>query len=189
MDLDREQYLVLKAKVDASAFGELYDEYYGKIFSYILKRTANVVAAQDITSEVFLKALDNIKRFEWRGIYFSAWLYRIADNEINNSYMHDSRLTRLKEELEETAQLLNISLEHEIEQAESQLSKQTLFLALHKCITQLPVKYQEVLTLKYFEKKKIKEISLILGKREGTIKSLLHRGVKELKTLIGNATF
>jgi RNA polymerase sigma-70 factor (ECF subfamily) len=189
MDLDREKCLVLRAKTDAGAFGELYDEYYGKIYSYILKRTANVAIAQDITSEVFLKALDNIKRFEWRGIHFSAWLYRIADNEINNSYMHNSRLIRLKEELEETARLLNISLEQEIEQAESHLSKQSQFLALHKCITQLPVKYQEVLTLKYFEKKKIREISLILGKSEGTVKSLLHRGVKKLKTLIENATF
>ena len=102
--------------------------------------------------------------------------------------MHNSRLIR-KEELGETARLLNISLEQEIEQAESHLSKQSQFLALHKCITQLPVKYQEVLTLKYFEKKKIREISLILGKSEGTVKSLLHRGIKKLKTLIENATF
>ncbi len=132
MDLDREKYLVLQAKIDASAFGELYDEYYGKIFSYVLKRTADVVASQDITSEVFLKALDNIKLFEWRGIHFSAWLYRIADNEIKNCHMRNNRLIRLKEELEETALLLDISLEQEIEQAENHMKKQEVFLTLHK---------------------------------------------------------
>jgi RNA polymerase sigma-70 factor (ECF subfamily) len=61
---------------------------------------------------------------------------------------------------------------------------------LHRCIIKLPSIYQEVISLKYFEKKQINEICIILGKREGTVKSLLNRGLKKLKKLINdNATF
>src|SRR5512136_3472402 len=81
MDLEQQRILVRKSQEDISAFGELYDEYYPKILNYVLRRTASIDIAQEVTSIVFFKALENIGKFEWRGVPFSAWLYRIASNE------------------------------------------------------------------------------------------------------------
>jgi RNA polymerase sigma-70 factor (ECF subfamily) len=105
MDLGQEKALIERAKTDAQAFGVLYDEYYGKIFGYVLHRTAGVSSAQDITDEVFFKALKRISTFRWRGIPFSAWLYRIAEHEIANSYSHNGHDRVLTEELRITLEL------------------------------------------------------------------------------------
>ena len=86
MNLEEEKTLVEEAKKNSQAFSILYEEYYSKIFGYILKRVSDVELAQDITSETFIKALEKIWSFKWRGISFSSWIYRIASNEIVNFY-------------------------------------------------------------------------------------------------------
>ena len=190
MNLECEKVLVERAKNDPEAFGDLYDEYYPKIFGYILKRTASIEVAQDVTSEVFFKALKNIGKFHWRGVPFSSWLYRIAANEITNNFKGARRRQVLTEEVSEFVNLSSPSPEIEIAQAEEELRKHEEFLTLHEAITKLPVKYQEVITLRFFEKKHLKEIGEILGKKEGTVKSLLHRGLERLRILTEqNATF
>jgi RNA polymerase sigma-70 factor (ECF subfamily) len=190
MKLKQENVLVNRAKNDPQAFGELYDEYYPKIFGYVLKRTTNFEVAQDVTSEVFFKALKNIGKFRWRGVPFSSWLYRIATNEITNSFRGDSRRQVLDEEFSESVPLSSPSPDVEIARAEEELRKHGEFLALNEAIAKLPLKYQEVITLRYFEKKQLKEIGEILDKKEGTIKSLLHRGLEKLRILTEqNATF
>ena len=190
MDLELEKELVERAKNDAQAFGALYDEYYGKIFGYALRRTASIASAQDVTSEVFFKALRNIKGFQWRGIPFSAWLYRIASHEIANIYAGNGHDRVLTEELKHSLELEDASLEAEAAEAETLLQKQADFLAVHASLSKLPARYQEVIALRFFEKKPLGEIAQILGKREGTVKSLLHRGLERLRKLMEeNATF
>ena len=78
-----EQQIVQKAKQDANAFGALYDRYFEGIFHFIYRRTDDEAVAGDLTSLTFLKALQNLKRYEFRGLPFSAWLFRIAANEVN----------------------------------------------------------------------------------------------------------
>ena len=190
MDLEQEKTLVERAKTDPQAFGVLYDEYYGKIFGYILRRTASVASAQDMTSEVFFKALSGIKSFQWRGIPFSAWLYRIAENEIAKSYIGNGHDRVLSEELKRELDMEESSFEADVTEAENELQKQADLLAVHACLSQLPARYQEVIALRFYEKKQINEIAQILGKREGTVKSLLHRGLEKLKVLLEkDATF
>ena len=82
MDLDKEKELIKKAQKDPEAFTQLYDEYYSQIFGYVLKRVADLMIAQDITSETFFKTLKKLWQFRWKNIPFSAWLYRITNNEI-----------------------------------------------------------------------------------------------------------
>jgi RNA polymerase sigma-70 factor (ECF subfamily) len=190
MDLEREKELVNRAKTDVNAFGLLYDEYYPKILGYVIRRTANIEIAKDITSEVFLKALHTIKRFQWRNIPFSAYLYRIAENKIINGYNHNKQLNLLKKEMEVLAIATGANDNDEITRIEADMQKHEDYLLLHRCIVKLPHIYQEVIVLRYFEKKSVAEICLILGKREGTVKSLLHRGLDKLKKLLeDNATF
>jgi RNA polymerase sigma-70 factor, ECF subfamily len=178
-ELKSEEELVKRAQHSREAFGELYEIYYQRIFNFALKRTANVQLALDVTSVTFLKALNQIKKYRWRDVPFGAWLYRIASNEVNDYYRKEgSRMARIEQisELADTSDYAD-----EINHAEDELSKHEEFLQLHRKIAELPEMYQEVITLKFFEKKKIREMVKILGKKEGTIKSLLHRGLEKLK--------
>lgn len=186
METDKD--LVERARSDPSAFGVLFDEYHPKILSYCLKRTASPSAAQDIAAEVFCKALKNLWRFRWRGVPFSAWLYRIATNEINQYYRSHKkyRTASLDELVEESGfeppdpQTLLL----ELEEAERNIERQQQFLSIQKKMAELPLRYQEVIALRFFEDKKIVEIAMILGKKEGTVKSLLSRGMEQLRMAV-----
>jgi RNA polymerase sigma-70 factor (ECF subfamily) len=174
-----EEDLIEKAKKDPEAFSELYEKYYSQIFGYILKRVADLEIAQDVTSETFLKALKNLWQFRWKNIPFSAWLYRIANNEIVNYFRKRKGGLAPLEKIAEPASADN--LEAEFIKAQEELEKHQDFLRAQEKISELDIKYQEVVVLRFFEKKQIKEIAEILGKKEGTIKSLLHRGIEKLK--------
>ena len=184
MDLSEEKELVRQAQKAPDAFAKLYDQYYPKIFGYILRRTANLEAAQDITSETFLKALRKLWQFRWRNISFSPWLYKIATNEINQYFRKTEYKKSLSlEELQEQGfePISPHDPESELIEAQEKLKQHQDFLEIQEKIVRLPAKYQEVIALRFFEQKQIKEISEILGKKEGTIKSLLHRAVEKLR--------
>jgi RNA polymerase sigma-70 factor (ECF subfamily) len=171
--------LVKRAQHNRDAFGELYEIHYQRIFNYALKRTASVQLSLDITSVTFLKAMNQIGKYRWRDIPFVAWLYRIASTEINDHYRREGKRNVSIDQIAELAD--DTDYADEVNQAEEELSKHEEFLLLHKKLAELPVMYQEVIVLKFFEKKKIKDMVQILGKKEGTIKSLLHRGIEKLR--------
>jgi len=184
MDLEREESLVKKAQRNPAAFAELYDHYYPKIFGYALRRTANLEAAQDITSETFFKALRGLWRFRWRNISFSSWLFRIASNETTQyfrqaDYRKSASLDALQEQGFEPAS--PDDPHGELVDAQEALDRHLEFRQVQERIARLPAKYQEVIALRYFEQKQIKEIAEILGKKEGTVKSLLHRAIEKLR--------
>ncbi len=188
VDLRLEEKLVEKAKHDPEAFGRIYEQYYPRIFNYILKRVADVQLALDITSTTFFKALDQIQHFQWRNIPFSSWLYRVASNEICNHFRKEKHsvvsLNYFGQIADDDDYLAEVS------EAEEKLRRHGEYLLLHKRLSELPARYQEVIILRFFEKKKIREIAEILGKKEGTIKSLLHRGLEKLREMMKNdATF
>ena len=183
MDLKEEKELVEREKKDKEAFGEIYDRYYSPIFNYSLKRTANVKVAQDVTSEVFFKALKNLWKFRWQSVSLSSWLYRIASNEICDHYRKNKKYISLDMMVEggnfDPAGVTDLHAEYM--ESQEKLAEHRDFLKIQKAISGLPDKYQEVLALKYFEKKKINEISEIMGIKEGTIKSLIHRGLEKIR--------
>lgn len=184
MDLNQERELVRQAQKSPDAFAGLYDQYYPKIFGYVLRRTANLETAQDITSETFLKALKKLWQFQWRNISFSPWIYKIATNEVNQYFRKAEykKSVSLEELQEQGFELLSPhDPESELIEAQEKLKQHLDFLEIQERIVRLPAKYQEVIALRFFEKRQIKEIAEILGKREGTIKSLLHRAVEKLR--------
>jgi len=180
---EQERLLVEQAKHDPKAFGDLFERHFDQIFRYVMRRTGNVQVAEDITAEVFYKALDKLWQFKWRSVPFSAWLYRIATNEVNAYYRQSSRralsLDQYEEDHKEALEWSN--LKEEILEAERVIENERTYKEVQKAIVQLPIKYQEVITLRFFEEKKLQEISTILNKKEGTIKSLLSRGLKRLQ--------
>jgi RNA polymerase sigma-70 factor (ECF subfamily) len=178
-ELLEEKELVERAQRDPKAFGVLYDRYYPKIYHYVLGRTANVETAMDITSTTFFKALSEIKRFHWAGISFGAWLYRIATNEIYTHYRKEKIHSRLLENL--NFPLAESDPLSDVIEGENELERHQEYLNVQRNLSQLSEKYQEVISLRFFENKEIHEIAEILGKPEGTIKSLLHRGLANLR--------
>jgi RNA polymerase sigma-70 factor (ECF subfamily) len=184
MDLNEEKELVRQAQKAPDAFAKLYDQYYPKIFGYALRRTANLEVAQDVTSETFFKALKKLWQFQWRNISFSSWLHKIATNEVNQYFRKaEYRMSVSLEELHEQGfELISPhDPESELMKAQEELKQHQDFLEIQEKIVRLPAKYQEVIALRFFEKKHINEIAEILGKKEGTIKSLLHRAVEKLR--------
>jgi RNA polymerase sigma factor (sigma-70 family) len=180
LDRRQEKELITRAQNNPEAFGKIFDMYYRPILGYTVRRTANIEIARDITSEVFLKAFKNIHSFRWRGVSISSWLYRIASNEIISYFRKNKYHPDSLDELYEVAGFdpaEQKELQEEIIQAEEELERNKEFIKIQKVLTSLPTHYQEVIALRYFESKTIKEISAILNKKEGTVKSLLSRGI------------
>lgn len=184
VDLTAEQEIIEKARLDPSNFGPIFDAYYSAIFSYALRRVANPAVAQDITAETFYKALTNIHKFKWQGISISHWLYRIATNELRMYFRknrYQSRSLNLMSERVGFDPIDEQNLADEIGEIQTRLERNQEFLRAQKLLITLPVKYQEVIALRFAENKKLSEIASILGKKEGTVKSLLSRGLHLLR--------
>ncbi|MEW6540999.1 MAG: RNA polymerase sigma factor [Bacillota bacterium] len=190
-DREAEKELVARARHCPEAFGRLYDQNYPALLNYCLRRTGDVELAQDITAETFVKALRNIGRFEWQGGSFSAWLYRIAGNELADYYRKGAYKAVSLEYLRESQEFEPAAL-HELDAeliaAQEELARHQEFLACRRQIGRLPLKYQEVIALRFWAGKSHKEIAEILGKPEGTVKSLLHRGLERLRNQLGKKT-
>jgi RNA polymerase sigma-70 factor, ECF subfamily len=185
MEISKEKELIKRAKKDPEAFGEIFEEYYEPIFGYVLKRTGNVHVSQDIVSETFFKALDRLWQFRWRNISISSWLYRIATNELSQYFRKNKKIRYSIESLLEKGSMDfqgEINLEEEIMDQEKELEMAQEWKIAKGIIDSLPEKYQDVLFLRYFEDKKIFEIAEILRKKQGTIKSLLSRGLKMIRS-------
>jgi len=185
---EAEKELLARARHCPDAFGQLYNKNYPVILNYCIRRTGDVELAQDITAETFVKALKNIGRFEWRGNSFTAWLYRIAGNEIAGFFRKGTYKAVSLEFLQENKGFEPAAfhdLEAELIAAQEEVERHQEYLACRQQISLLPLKYQEVIALRFFAGKSHKEIGEILGKAEGTVKSLLHRGLERLLKQLG----
>ena len=180
-----EKELLKRIKKDPQAFALLYDLHYNEIFSYIFRRLGNYDLARDITAESFLKAYQKIDLFIWRGIPVAAWFYRIASNEIN-LYLRNKKYTPSCIDDSGLKNFLTYEEGIETEKAalEKAMQEHREFNLIQKELTKLDIKYQEVIALRFFEEKTIREIAGILGKNEGTVKSILSRGLKKLRNTI-----
>jgi RNA polymerase sigma-70 factor, ECF subfamily len=170
---------------------KLYDDYESKIFHYVLHRTGDVEAARDITAEVFFKAHENRWRFQFTVAPISAWLFRIAGNEVSSFHRRKRyRPFCLETELTRSEMVpfsLRGDLRDEILNAQERVSRNAAFFRVLAELLKLPDKYQEVIVLHYLEEKTVPEIAEILGKRQGTVKSLISRGIRKLRTVMGRA--
>lgn len=182
-----ERVLVDKARRDPEAFGVIFERYYSPLFSFALRRTGNVSLAEDVVAETFLKAFDKLWQFKWTGAPFSSWLYRIASNEIN---MHFRKKGNLNHSLEamleadatlEPADLNNVS--EELMEAEEAYARSVAGKGAVELLNMLPEHYRDALSLRYLEEKSVTEVATLLNKPEGTIKSLLSRGIGKLREL------
>ena len=166
--------LVRRARVDANAFGELYQRYVGKIYSYVYYRTGNAHDAEDLTSRVFHRALIHIETYIERGVPFSAWLYRIAHNLVANWHRDQARRKIIP--LDE---FVAVSLRSELPEGVAEQHEESE--ALLAAIRRLPEERQQLLLLKFVDKLSNIEIGAIMDRSEGAVKSLYHRTLEALR--------
>lgn len=171
---EQEAELVARAGREPAAFGRLYEMHVRKIYNYIYYRTGNHYDAEDLTAQVFFRALEHIDRYQERGAPFSAWLYRIAHNVVAN--WHRSRNRSEIVSLEEVAGMLahGDDPHRVVEHSESQ----ELLLQI---IRGVPSERQQLLILKFVARYSNQQIGQIMGRSEGAIKSLYHRTLLSLR--------
>lgn len=167
-----ERDVIERAKHDPEAFGVLYDRYFTQIYRFSYSRVRDQSLAEDLTSEVFFKALRNIHRYTYAGHPFSSWLYQIALNAMADHY----RGQRGELELEDATSAGTPGSAVVDEVVRRDRSRR-----IWAAIDQLPRQQRAALILKFAEDRKIDEIAQILGKSSGAVKLLLHRGVERLR--------
>lgn len=185
--VDADRILVEQAKSDPEAFGLLFDRHFDPIFAYLFRRTGDWEASRDLASETFLKALKALSRYRWQGRPVSAWLFAIATNELRMYYRRGRRSPASLDELIAESGLSvadPATIDEERQAAERELERHEEFARVRKALTRLPLKYQEAIALRYFEEMSVAEVAEILGKPEGTVKSLLSRGLDQLRGVL-----
>jgi len=176
---EEEHVLIERAQADPLQFAVLYDRYVDRVYNYIFQRTGNRADAEDLTARTFLRAYGHLRRYTFRGIPFSAWLYRIAHNAVANWYRDRHRHQVVS--LDVLASWKRDELRPEdLTQAQDEQHK------LLDAIRRLPAERQQLLILKFSEGLTNAQIGRTMGRTEGAIKSLYHRTLLALREDLDN---
>ena len=171
-----EQSLVDRAKnYDREAFAQLYEENFDKIFRYIALKIGNQMEAEDLTQQVFMKALKSISSFKWQDVPFSAWLYKIAHNQVVDYIRKKNR-----QPVAELNEDITASNDNPLKATELKIETEELAKALKK-LTPLQ---QEVISLRFSCEMPIAKVAVIMGKKEGAVKALQHSAVQSLRKIM-----
>jgi len=167
-----EESLVRRAQHrDQEAFAQLYEEHFDKIYRYVTLKIGNATEAEDMTQQVFLNALQSISSFKWRGIPFSAWLFRIAHNQVVD-YFRSKKRTAVP--LDESLASNNNNPQSIVEQ---KLDIEQLLLAT-KGLTDAQ---REVISLRFAGELSIAQVAKAMGKSQGAVKALQHSAIVALR--------
>ncbi|KKL04973.1 hypothetical protein LCGC14_2610730 [marine sediment metagenome] len=172
----REWELVQRAQtLDEGALASLYSTFYPRIYNYVFLHLGDVQTAEDLVSEVMLKVLESIKKYQFKGTPFSAWVFRIARNKLID--LHRRRKRRGEVNLTEPLAAMQVTPQVMAERA---LDRGQLHLAL-KYLTE---DQRQVIVLKFIEGFDNASVARILGRSEGAIKSLQHRALNSLRRIM-----
>lgn len=167
-----EKDLVERVKVNKDAFLEIYDAHFQRIYNYAYYRTMDQNEAEEITSQTFLAALENIQRYEYRSIPVAVWLYKIASNTIADLYRKKGKTVELTGD--------HASGDSSCEPEQVILSRSEKEQLIQQLKT-LPPLQQQAVVLRYIQNLSYKEIADVMDKTEGAVKQLLHRGLTGLR--------
>jgi RNA polymerase sigma-70 factor, ECF subfamily len=168
-----QEYSILdRAKKNPQAFGELYEKYFDRIFNFIYRQTDDEDLTADLTSQSFLIALKNVDRYQFRGIPFSAWLYKIASNEVNKHYR--------KQKQTKVFSIEEMRIKELMAQVDEEYNEEIIH-RLMNYLKELPTDMLQVLELRFFEDKDFKEIAFILDITESGAKMRTYRALDRLR--------
>ena len=161
---------------EAEALGRLYEHYFPRIYRYVVSRLRSNEDAEDVTEEVFLRIIDNIGSFEWRGLPFGAWVFRIARNEVV-SHVRRQRSRGMSAQLTES--IPDEGRDH-TELVEIDLT----FKVVQVAIEQLPEAQRQVVTLRFVAGLTVAETAQTLKKTENNVKVLQHKAIARLQIMM-----
>jgi len=168
-----EQNLVHRAQQgDREAFAQLYESHFDKIYRYVVLRIGNKTEAEDMTQQVFLNALQSIRSFKWKGIPFSAWLFRIAHNLVVDYLRKASKVVTapLYDSLASSGGNPQLVVEHRLDIEQ--------LISATKGLTKAQ---REVIGLRFAGELAVAEVAKVIGKSEGAIKALQHSAIVALR--------
>jgi RNA polymerase sigma-70 factor (ECF subfamily) len=178
MENVEERVLVARAKSDPEAFGQLYQQFVGRIYNYHYRHTGNSTEAEDLTSRTFYRALRSITSYrERQGASFQAWLFRIAHNLVINWYRDSGRHPSVSID---TVQPIHSTVQAPHEYVEANEERERLL----QVIAGLPEDRKTLLILKFVEQMPNVDIASVMGKSEGAIKALYHRTLTSLREMM-----
>ena len=173
-----ERRLIEAAQQDRACFADVYERYFELVYGYVARRVRDRAATEDLTSEVFRKALANIDRFKWTGAPFGAWLLRIAANVIADRAKRNKRETPAAE----TSSMMESSNESRTPESQQiQLEDAERRAWVIRMVDELPEDQRRVIRMRFAEEKSINEIAFEIGRSEGAVKQLQFRAFQNLR--------
>ena len=172
--MEQERLLIEAAQKNPGRFAELYESNFERVYAFIVRRVQDRHEAEDLTAEVFQHALANLSKFEWRGVPFAVWLFRIAANAIADRWRERSRLRPDPVSDDD----LDQSSWKDIER------RATLF----QLVNSLPEDQRSVVLKRFVEQKSIRDIAQELGRSEGAVKQLQFRAIESLRARSASPT-
>ena len=172
---ESENEIILLSQKNPAAFKPLYERYFRRILLFVLRRVNDKELATDITQQVFLKVLSNIGRFQFRGLPFSSWLYRIAINECNDYFRKKKRVRWVTLEKENIAYLY--------EELTADTTMEDWEAKIPGILQQLKPNELMLIELRFFEGKPFREIAEILNVKEVNAKTKTYRILQKMKKL------
>jgi len=174
MPAERERALVASARESAAAFGELYDFYLPRVYGFVYRRVRDRAVAEDLTSVTFQRALENVRRSDFRNESFGGWLYRVASNAVVDHVRRDRRYVPMT----------NID-----EDAPGDMALDALAAALdrdqlRRALKSLPENHREVLVLRFYDDLDTAEMCAVLGCSRETLAVRVHRALRALRTAL-----
>ena len=164
-----ERRLIEAAQRDPTRFADLYEAHFERVYAYAVRRVRNRHEAEDVTAEVFQQALANLGRFEWRGVPFAAWLFRIAANAIAD---------RARKAARESG---GPAAEPAAEPVQERVEEQA---RLFRLVRELPADQRRVIEMRFSEGRTVREIAGHMGRTEGAVKQLQLRALQSLRKKI-----
>jgi RNA polymerase sigma-70 factor (ECF subfamily) len=170
-DLEEERQLIEAAKQDPAVFEKLYDRYFDQIYTYVYYQCGSREQAEDITAATFQRGLEDLPNFQWRGIPYSAWLYRVAGNLLSRDRRRPAWLELQEAEYREGG----------ADEPDELVVRMDENGRLHDAIRALPADQRQAILLRFFAGMRNKEVGKVMNRSEGAVKLLVFRGVGRLR--------
>jgi RNA polymerase sigma-70 factor (ECF subfamily) len=174
-----DEFAVVEAakRGESEALSQLYEHYSPRVYRFVNARLSSIEDAEDVTTEIFLKIIDGIGSFTWRGIPFGAWVFRIARNEVVSHVRRQKSRASTTELTESTPAM--------IPDHSAAVEQQLTFEMVRKAIDRLPEAQRQVVSLRFLAGLSVAETASALSKTENNVKVLQHKAIAKLQVLVG----
>jgi len=163
---------------DTTSFGELYEQFFDRIYRYVSFKTGSASEAEDITGEVFVRMLESIHKFKWQGHPFSSWLFRIAHNLVVDHFRKNGKRSIVS--LENTT----THVEAAAVDIDGHIDTELSMGEVRKAMVGLTELQKEVISLRFAAGLSVAETAEAIGKKENAVKALQHAGLRKLRRLL-----